>query len=54
LGSAYRRKISHPRRPLIAASLDQHIEDRSFVIDRAPEIHLRSGDEDHHLIEMPA
>src|SRR5215211_5408894 len=38
----------------VASTLEQHVEDLAFVVDRAPEIHPLAGDPDHHLVEMPA
>src|SRR5215204_7182866 len=38
----------------VAPTLEQHVEDLAFVVDRAPEIHPLAGDPDHHLVEVPA
>jgi hypothetical protein len=35
------------RRPAVAATLYQHVEDLAFVVHRTPEIHLLAGDPDH-------
>src|ERR1700746_2262085 len=42
------------RRPAVAATLDQHVEDLALVIDGAPEIRPLAGDAHHHLVQMPA
>jgi len=41
------------RRPLVASTLNQHIENLALVIDSAPQIHLPAGDPHDHLVEMP-
>src|SRR3954447_20364402 len=41
------------RRPLVASTLNQHIENLALVIDSAPQIHLPAGDSHDHLVEMP-
>jgi len=41
------------RRPLVASTLNQHIENLALVIDSAPQIHLPTGDSHDHLVEMP-
>src|SRR5712671_4996934 len=38
---------------LVAAALNQHVENLALVIDRAPQVHLPAGDPDHHLVEVP-
>ena len=40
--------------PLVAAALNQHVEDLAFVIDGAPEVHPLAGNPDHHLVEVPS
>ena len=38
------------RRPAVAATLDQHVEDLAFVVDGTPEVHPLAGDPDNHLV----
>src|SRR5712671_1732060 len=40
-------------RPLVAAALNQHVENLALMIDSAPQVHLPAGDPDHHLVEVP-
>ena len=42
------------RRPSVAPTLNQHVEDLALVIDGTPQIHLLAGDPHHHLVEVPA
>jgi hypothetical protein len=42
------------RRPAVAPTLYQHVEDFPLVIDGTPEIHPHTGDPDHHLVQMPS
>src|SRR5205807_4554899 len=42
------------RRPTIASTLNQHVENLALVIDGAPQIHPLAGDAHHHLVQMPA
>src|SRR5215470_5454385 len=42
------------RRPRVASTLDQHVENLALVIDGTPQIHPLAGDEYHHLVQMPA
>ena len=39
-------KLAHQpqRRPAVAATLDQHVEDLAFVVDGTPEVHPLAGD----------
>jgi hypothetical protein len=41
-------------RALVAAALNQHIENLALVIDGAPQVHPLAGDADHHLVEVPS
>ena len=41
-------------RALVAAALNQHIENLTLVIDGAPQVHPLAGDADHHLVEVPS
>jgi hypothetical protein len=41
------------RRMFVAALMDQDVQDLSFVIDGASEIHPPAADPHHHLVEMP-
>jgi len=42
------------RRPTVAPTLNQHVEDLAFMIDGTPQIHPLTGDPHHHLVEVPA
>ena len=42
------------RRPGIASTLNQHVENLALMVDGTPEIHSFAGDAHHHLVEMPA
>src|SRR5262249_38839069 len=42
------------RRPAVAPTLNQHVENLALGIDRAPEIHPLTGDGYHHLVQMPS
>jgi hypothetical protein len=46
-------KLAHQpqRRALVAAALDEHIEDLAFVIRGAPQIHPTTGDPNNHFVE---
>ena len=39
---------------LVAAALNQHVENLAVVVDGAPQIHSPAGDPHHHLVEMPS
>ena len=41
------------RRPSVAPTMDQHIEDLALVIDGTPQIHPLAGDANDHLIQVP-
>src|SRR5437867_4489520 len=41
------------RRP-VSMTLDQDLEDLTFVVDRMPQIHALAHDPDDHFVEMPA
>src|SRR5580692_160902 len=41
-------------RALVAAALNQHIENLALVIDSAPQVHPLAGDANHHLVEVPS
>jgi Bacterial extracellular solute-binding proteins, family 5 Middle len=41
---------SGQRRPAVAATLDQHVEDLAFVVDGTPEVHPLAGDSNNHLV----
>jgi len=43
-------KFAHQpqRRPAVAATLDQHVEDLTFVVDGKPEIHPLASDPNNH------
>ena len=41
------------RRPSVAPTLNQHVENLALVIDGTPQIHLPAGDPHHHLGEVP-
>src|SRR5271165_6521751 len=49
-------KLAHQpqRRPAVAATLDQHVEDLALVIDGAPEVHPLAGDPNNHLVQVPS
>jgi hypothetical protein len=49
-------KLAHQpqRRPAVSPTLNQHIEDLTFMVDSTPQVHPLAGDPDHHLIQMPA
>jgi hypothetical protein len=42
------------RRPAVAATLDQHVEDLALVIDGTPEVHSLAGDPNNHLVQVPS
>src|SRR5215467_6708836 len=42
------------RRPSVAPTLNQHVEDLAFVVDGTPQIHPLTGDPHHYLVEVPA
>src|SRR5215468_11098074 len=42
------------RRPRVASTLDQHVENLALVIDGSPQIHPLAGDPYHHLVQMPS
>ena len=41
------------RRP-VSTTLDQDLEDLTFVVDGTPQIHVPARDPDDHFVEMPA
>jgi hypothetical protein len=41
-------------RALVAAAVNQHVENLALVIDGAPQVHPFAGNPDHHLVEVPA
>jgi hypothetical protein len=41
-------------RPVVAAALNQHVENLALMIDGAPQVHAFAGDPDHHLVEVPS
>src|ERR1700680_5317161 len=41
-------------RVLVAAALNQHIENLALVIDAAPQVHPLSGDANDPLVEVPS
>ena len=49
-------KLAHQsqRRPAVAATLDQHVEDLAFVVDGTPEVHPLAGDPNNHLVQVPS
>ena len=49
-------KLAHQpqRRPAVAATLDQHVEDLALVIDGTPEVHPLAGDPNNHLVQVPS
>jgi hypothetical protein len=42
------------RRPTVAPTLNQHVENLAFVVDGTPQIHPLTGDPHHHFVEVPA
>src|ERR1700704_1241523 len=40
-------------RPLVAAALNQHVENLGLVINRPPQVHPFAGNPDDHLVEVP-
>src|SRR6267154_54128 len=40
--------------PLVAAALNQHVENLALVIDGAPQVHPLARDANDHLVEVPA
>jgi hypothetical protein len=42
------------RRPTIASTPNQHVENLALMVDGTPEIHPLAGDAHHHLVEMLA
>ena len=42
------------RRPSVASTLNQHVEDLALVVDGTPQIHPLTSDPHHHLVEVPA
>ncbi len=42
------------RRPGVASTLNQHVENLALMVDGAPQIHPLAGDANHHLVQMPA
>ena len=45
-------KLAHQpqRRPAVAATLDQHVEDLAFVVNGTPEVHPLAGDPNNHFV----
>jgi len=41
-------------RPLVAAALNQHVENLALMIDGAPQVHALAGNPDRHLIKVPS
>src|SRR6202162_4725445 len=41
-------------RTLVAAALNQHVENLALVIDSAPQVHPLAGDANDHLVEVPS
>ena len=41
-------------RPVVAAALNEHVENLALMIDGAPQVHAFAGDPDHHLVEVPS
>src|ERR1700686_1421816 len=41
-------------RALVAAALNQHIENLALMINGAPQVHPLAADANHHLVEMPS
>src|SRR3954471_18657629 len=41
-------------RLLVAAALNQHVENLALMIDGAPQVHAFAGYPDHHLVEVPS
>ena len=50
------KKLAHQaqRRPAVAATLDQHVEDLALVVDGSPQVHPLAGDPNDHLVQMPS
>src|SRR6201993_3957288 len=48
-------KLAHQpqRRPAVAATLDQHVEDLALVVDGTPQVHPLAGDPNNHLVQVP-
>ena len=48
-------KLAHQpqRRPAVAATLDQHVEDFAFMVDGTPKVHPLAGDPNNHLVQVP-
>ena len=42
------------RRPSVASTLNQQVEDLALMVDGTPQIHPLTGDPHHHLVEVPA
>jgi len=38
----------------VAPTLNQHVEDLTFVIDSTPKVHPLAGDPHYHLVQMPS
>src|SRR5438477_12775090 len=38
----------------VPSALNKDVENLAFMIDRAPQVHMLTGDPDDHLVEMPA
>jgi hypothetical protein len=54
---SYRRHRFPPaiqRRPSVASTLNQHVEDLALMVVGTPQIHPLTGDPHHHFIEAPA
>jgi hypothetical protein len=47
-------RISFSAAPLVSSGLDQDIQNLTFTIHGAPQIHVPAIDRDEHLIKMPA
>ena len=42
------------RRPTVAPTLNQYVEDLAFMVDGSPQKHPLARDPNHHLVEVPA
>jgi hypothetical protein len=40
--------------PLVAAALNQHVENLAFVVDGTPQVHPFASNPDYHLVEVPS
>src|SRR5689334_10154878 len=49
------KQLAHQpqRRPSVAPTLNQHVEDLALVIDGTPQIHSLAGDPYYHLVKVP-